>query len=250
MYLFGKKFVSDVHLNLEKVFPTVFPFGLGGPSSPRENKVSYEECLRHYRDLCIPAMHKDDFILVCNHLLNRIVSYKYANIKCNKKISAERTLGEQFSNISMKDLENAFEKKQINDNNTAITTSDRFLNTVEACCRPIQHTAEAAKAARGKYFALFDRFGMGSIFVTISPTGNRNLHVKAFALAQHVSVPSPSTMTDNDCTLFLEEMIALNNIYPGAGELEFRSQLDIFIESILNWDRKNTYLKVLAYLAL
>ena len=42
MHLFGKKFVSDVHLNLEKVFPTVFPFGLGGPSSPRENKVSYE----------------------------------------------------------------------------------------------------------------------------------------------------------------------------------------------------------------
>ena len=59
MYLFVKKFVSDVHLNLEKFFPTVFPFGLGGPSSPRENKVSYEECLRRYRDLCIPAMHKE-----------------------------------------------------------------------------------------------------------------------------------------------------------------------------------------------
>jgi len=137
--------------------------------------------------LCIPAMHKDDFILVCNHLLNRIVSYKYANIKCNKKISGESTLGEQFSNISIKDLEYAFEKKQMNDNNTTITTSDRFLNTVEACCGPIQHTAEAAKAVRRQYFALFDRFGIGAIFLTISPTGNHNLHIKAFALAQHKS---------------------------------------------------------------
>ena len=30
----------------------------------QNNNVSYDECLRHYRDLCLPAMHKDDFILL------------------------------------------------------------------------------------------------------------------------------------------------------------------------------------------
>ena len=80
MYLFGNNFVSDINLSLEKVFPIAFPFGIGGPGVHRENKMSYEECLRHYRDLCIPAMHKDDIILVSNHLLNRILSFKYAII--------------------------------------------------------------------------------------------------------------------------------------------------------------------------
>ena len=45
-------------------------------------------------------------------------------------------------------------------------------------------------------------------------------------------------MSDEDCTEYLERIVEINQIYPGAGELEFRSQLDIFIENMLMWDRK------------
>jgi len=124
------------------------------------------------------------------------------------------------------------------------------LRTVEACCRPLQHTAEAATAARGKYFALYDHLGFGSVFMTIRPTANRNLHVKAFALAKSVVIPKQWMMSENDIDIFLDEMIDLNKLYPGAGEIEFRSQLDIFIYELLKWDRKTNNRKVLVYLVL
>jgi hypothetical protein len=238
MYVYGKNFVSDVNLKLESVLPMAFPFGLGGPGVNRDNHVSYEECLRHYRSLCLPALHKDDVILVTYHLLNRILSFKTAIINCNKKVSENATLAHQFSNITIKDLEEAVEARQssynagLEDNEL----SKRFLRTVEACCRPLQHTAEAATVARGKYFAMFDRFGCGAIFVTISPTSNRNLRCRAFAAGTSITLPSPWEMSNEDCECFLDEMIEINQLYPGAGELEFRSQLDIFIEYILNWD--------------
>ena len=238
MYLFGNNFVSDINLSLEKVFPIAFPFGIGGPGVHRENKMSYEECLRHYRDLCIPAMHKDDIILVSNHLLNRILSFKYAIIRCNKKVNPQLSLAEQFSNISVTELESACERRRAYSLEAESTTGSQFLQSVEACCRPIQHTAEAASVARGKYYAIHDRFGFGALFVTVSPTANRNLRVKVFATGKPTTIPEPWDMNEEECTHFLEHMIDLNQMYPGAGELEFRSQLDIFIEHLLMWDRK------------
>jgi hypothetical protein len=241
MYVYGKNFVSDINLNLEKVFPTVFPFGVGGPGVNRENNVSYEECLRHYQDLCLSNFHKDDFILVSNHLLNRMISFKYAIIRCQKKVSPDLTLAQQFSNIKVKDLEEAWEQRQRRDTQTSFvsnSTSQRYFQTVSACCRPLQHTAEAATAARGKYFALYDRFDSGAIFVTVTPAGSRNLRVKAFILAQGVDIPKPWEMSDSNCKELLDELVELNQMYPGAGALEFRSQLDLFIEDIMKWDRK------------
>ena len=240
MYVYGKNFVSDVNLKLESVLPIAFPFGVGGPGVKRENHVSYEECLRHYRNLCLPSLHKDDVILVTYHLLNRILSFKSAIINCNKKVADNSTIAHQFSNITITDLEEAVEARQSYNNNgiTGNEITTKFLRTVEACCRPLQHTAEAATTARGKYFAMFDRFGTGAIFVTISPTGSRNLRVRAFAEGKTTTLPTPWKMTNEECTSYLDEMTNLNQFYPGAGELEFRSQLDIFIEHILNWDIK------------
>jgi hypothetical protein len=62
--------------------------------------------------------------------------------------------------------------------------------------------------------------------------------VKAFALGKSVILPTPWTMSDEDCTEYLDKIVEINQFYPGAGELEFRSQLDIFIENMLMWDRK------------
>jgi hypothetical protein len=83
MYLFGKNFVQDIRLKLEKVFPITFPFGVGGPDAERENKVSYVNCLEQYRNLCLPNMHRDDIILISHHLKNRFISYKYG--KCRQQ---------------------------------------------------------------------------------------------------------------------------------------------------------------------
>jgi hypothetical protein len=237
-YIFGNQFVSDINLSFEKVFPMAFPFGYGGPNVHRENPVSYEECLRHYRNLCSPFMHKDDIILVSNHIINRIVSFKYAIIRCNKKMMDNVPLAEQFSNITIKELEDAYDRRVNYDTESAATTSTRFLQSVEACCRPLQHTAEAASAARGKYYAMYDRFGSGALFVTVSPTGNRNLRVRVFATGKSMNIPKPWLMSEEECSNYLEELVDLNQIYPGAGEVEFRSQLDIFVEELLRWDRK------------
>jgi len=128
----------------------------------------------------------------------------------SKKVAHDRTLAEQFSNITIRDLEESYERRVTTDRQQQqgiIISNNSFLHTVEACCRPLQHTAEAATAARGKYFALYDHFGFGTVFITISPTANRNPHVKAFAHGKTIVVPKPWMMTDDDIDLLLEEMI-------------------------------------------
>lgn len=63
-------------LKLESVFPSQFPFGLGGPKSSCPTHISEEACLKHYLHLSLNQFMRSEFILVVYHLYNRIMSYR------------------------------------------------------------------------------------------------------------------------------------------------------------------------------
>ena len=46
------------------MFPIQFPFGLGSLNMNRPNKISDEECIKHYMRLSLPQFHRQDFILI------------------------------------------------------------------------------------------------------------------------------------------------------------------------------------------
>ena len=59
----GGEFASAQEVQIQDVFPVVFPFGRGGINENRPNGVSPLECLKHYMRLSLPSMKRPDFFL-------------------------------------------------------------------------------------------------------------------------------------------------------------------------------------------
>ena len=69
-----------------------------------------------------------------------------------------------------------------NENDTS-TTAKKFLKAVSASCRHLGMSAEAAKVARRKCFALQDFFGMHSLFITITIDDECSFRVRLYPYA-------------------------------------------------------------------
>ena len=102
----GGNYANLREIRLEDVSPVQFPFGLGGPKMQRQNKVSPEECYRHYCCLSLKQFMRCDFLLLLNHMNCRILSYRSASIKCRSQISGV-SLAERVSLLGVTELQQA-----------------------------------------------------------------------------------------------------------------------------------------------
>ena len=174
---------SDV-MHLENVFPTVFPFGSGGPTLKRSHAISKEEIIRHYLRLSLPQFMESEFILVANYLLGRILSFESAKIKCRPRLDEDgNAVGDEIGKMTVEEIQAATEDEQRNgstDSNGVKGRANMFLKAVRASCRQLGMSEEAAKSARRKCFALQDHFGLHSLFVTITIDDECSFRVRLY----------------------------------------------------------------------
>lgn len=169
-------------MKLESVFPTVFPFGSGGPTLERRNKISDEEIIRHYLKLSLPQFMESEFVLVANFLLGRILSFKSAVMKCRPLVNEHgEAVGDEIGKMTIEEIEEAINEEHANKKSTS--TASKFLKAVSASCRHLGMNEEAAKSARRKCFALQDFFGMHSLFVTITIDDECSFRVRLYPYA-------------------------------------------------------------------
>ena len=172
---------------LENVFPAVFPFGSGGPTLDRQNPISDEELIRHYLRLSLPQFMESEFVLVANYLLGQILSFKSAVMKCRPLVDEHGTaVGDEIGRLTVEEIEELLSGEDEEDHGSddgANTTAKRFLRAVSASCRHLGTSAEAAKVARRKCFALQDFFGMHSLFITITIDDECSFRVRLFPYA-------------------------------------------------------------------
>ena len=169
-------------MKLESVFPTVFPFGSGGPTLERRNKISDEEIIRHYLKLSLPQFMESEFVLVANFLLGRILSFKSAVMKCRPLVNEHgEAVGDEIGKMTIEEIEEAINEEQANKKSNS--TASKFLRAVSASCRHLGMNEEAAKSARRKCFALQDFFGMHSLFVTITIDDECSFRVRLYPYA-------------------------------------------------------------------
>jgi hypothetical protein len=83
----SKNYQPDYKLTLLLVFPTHFPFGVGGIEEDRRTHVSIDECLKYYLNISLPMFQYSDIILVISHIYFRRKSFQSAYLKCNSKSS-------------------------------------------------------------------------------------------------------------------------------------------------------------------
>jgi len=173
---YGGDYASGSRLELENIIPTAFPWGIGGPTMPRRNRISRELRLAHYGRLSLDQFMKGDFCLLANHMLDRQLSYTSAKVKCRTNIDGV-PLAEKVSRLTVKDLEDVVS----GDNTNSI--ANQLLTSVSASCKAMGHTSEAAAHWRRVYFALSDRHGLNAFMLTVTPNDLVNFSVRVIALA-------------------------------------------------------------------
>jgi hypothetical protein len=112
-------------------------------------------------------MHHGDFILILHNMYEKQKAVSIAYLHCLHK-EGDGSMAEHFANMSVAQLQNAINWAQ-----SHLPSQDRItgqlLRLVDAVCKNMGHTNDAAKLARLKLFANTVRFGQGSVFLTVMP---------------------------------------------------------------------------------
>ena len=169
---------------LEGTFPLQFPYGRGGLNEERETRVTKEECLRHYLQLSLRALMKAEFILTIHSMWEKEKALTTALIKC-KAPFGESNVGTAIGQMSEEELNTAWrwhniERGRRNQSRPNNNVGFSFLDAIEASCRSMAHTNEAAKMARRRMFSLWYSFGPPSLFYTVSPCDETNFRIRVY----------------------------------------------------------------------
>ena len=242
MLMYGGSYLKSHEIKLEDAFPIQFPFGTGGPDMgvDRRVPVSTEMCLEHYMRLSPNQFMRADFILVCYQMLCRSTSFTTGLIKCRSDYRGT-CLAEKLSNLTIDDMKRASTRlSSLQDDNEFVsprTEAESFLNSVTSSCKSIGHTAEAAKDARKKVYAMGDRFGPHSIFFTVTPDDECAFRVRVYAnQGKHVYVPA-ADCSDAECIADFEVRARTRLKYPGACSLYYQGAIQK-VFAMLGWDVK------------
>ena len=250
MLMYGGNYVKGHEMRLEDAFPIQFPFGTGGLHTSRRVPVSSEFCLQHYMRLSLNQFMRPEFILVCYQLLCRSKSYTTGLIKCRSDCNGMQ-LAEKLSGLTVNELRSACEimtssarqghhsSTQSGNGNDGVS----FLKSVTTSCKVLGHTTEAAREARRKVYAMSERHGAHSIFLTVTPDDQCCFRVRMYASnGDDIDVPSPDCSKDRCIADFVcrEET---RTKYPGACSLNYQACCQQVFE-LLGWDYKgDNYVK-------
>jgi hypothetical protein len=124
-----------------------------------------------------------------------------------------------------------------NEPTIASSPAETFLNSVTASCKSIGHTAEAAKDARKRVYAMNDRFGAHSIFFTVTPDDECTFRVRIYANnGKGIDIPSVNDSEEN-CIADFEIRSRVRTKYPGACSMYYQYAIRKVFKA-LGWDLK------------
>ena len=231
--------VGSHNIKLEEMFPVQFPFGIGGLGK-RPTRVRPHEVLRHFARLSLPQFHRADFILVIYAMYQRAKSFQNSILTCRSSLDST-TLGEKLSTVTEEEIEAV--TTQVLDgrgNKTTNATMNKLFHSISANCKSVGHSNEAAAVARRKTFATWQYFGAPAVFATASPCDENSLRVRLYATSETHKLPSLDDIMDEEsCFLDLNLRKRYRATFPGACSLEYQSLMQVFINVLIGWDRKN-----------
>ncbi|XP_037041958.1 uncharacterized protein LOC119078504 [Bradysia coprophila] len=167
----------DNHLLLLGLFPTLFPYGLGGPDNPdRKNKTSYKmhiQYLLSYQDKRFERHHS--FIFVVFNILQRRNACYTAKLMMNQPYS--QSYAQQISNVKSTDVEEALKIISEKNKNTTFKVNpdvNRLVKQVKAVGGNVQGSVQARSKLRVNLHSLIYNKGLPHIFLTINPADTCN----------------------------------------------------------------------------
>ena len=247
----SQDFVSDSDRNaLETHYPDLFPFGRAGFGEQRKIRISKKALVAYYINLATRQFQKTDFALPVYDLIARAASSNMAVIRANLPSHPVNMQGnvmkraEAYARIPIDDLKKAaiyqnecvrakkFGKRVPRPPQSLNGLASSFFTDQSICNQSIQHSAAAAQRNRQDVYAAHANNGKAQIWLTISPDDAKSYNVYWFALGENQAKPSK-----HDIPIGSKRFTILSE-HPVAAALEFERVLDIVIEEIVGWSKK------------
>lgn len=177
LLLHGGNYAREHEVDIEAVLPFAFPYGMGGPNQKRRTAISKSEVIRRYVRLAMPQFMTPDVILVLHHIFTRQLSFNTGVMTCRNTFNSSNEFTKKINSLKASDFETTEEQP----NPCANANVNSVVKSIQTSCKSMGHTAEAAKAARRRQFAMIDFFGLNSLFLTITPDDECSFRVRLYA---------------------------------------------------------------------
>ena len=226
-----------------------FPYGIGGFNDYRleENtkrkgkwgKIPISAFVDHWSRHSSPWFHRPHFVLMLFTVRINQEIFRSARFVTKKPISAKAI----SEGLTSDDLKSAawFRKNRQRYQGTRAARS--LLDAVDNTSRHLPHTAQAAKSALCKAEALQHTFGMGSLFLTVTPDDDNSILMQAYTgklIDMNPDWYQPgfnlADMEDGPLKHLATERTQLRLQYPGISAMYYEAVLEIVIRDVIGWD--------------
>ena len=215
-----------------------FPYGRGGLNEFRLNKEGeitsindIEQFTKYISMVSLPQFHAELFTLQIYNMQTKYTMVQSAGWRIRHKLCAQLLA----QNLTAQDIYDAIE-------NTRNATGRYgrghvLLGAIDAICKTIPHTNEAAKRARREIETMQHHFGCPTFFLTVTPDDDNHILVQIYANSVCSSNKDINTMSDEQINELAKEKTALRIKYPGVCAYFFEIVLDIIIRDVLKWNK-------------
>jgi hypothetical protein len=159
-----------------------------------------------------------------------------AYLRCLHK-EGDQNIAEHFANMTVEQLQIAINRVQSHTPNHDRVTG-QLLRSIDAVCKNMGHTNDSAKSARLKSFANTVWFGLGSIFLTVTPDDSNCFHINIYVLSK---CKDPPTCLDDLAGIDADFEMShkIRQEYPGLCAFDFQQITELLFAHIFGWDEAN-----------
>jgi hypothetical protein len=218
-----------------------FPYGRGGMNERRlrsdgtyTTNIDISEYIKYLSLQSQPQFHRELFTLILYNMEMKQMMVKTAGWKVRNKADANL-----FANdLSMADVDEAIESARHarGVTNQNVFRGRRLLGAIDAICKSIPHTNEAARQARRHAEALQHHFGCPTYFLTVTPDDDSHYLVQVYSQIIIDSNEKVAELSDRELREKAKKRTELRIHFPGICAYFFEIALNIIIRDVIGWD--------------
>ena len=244
--------IADYEKNtIADAFPLQFPFGFTGLAedddavntrvqNKNKTRLEKQDVITKYLTHRKPAFHSPMFNLVMENMIMKEQIFKNTKMHCNVKCSDNTTMGEKFGCMTGNQLEKAiFDVRNKFSVQHSMSPEHQYLKSIKASCGNLPHSNEATMEARRLYFCYLVKFGLPSIFLTVTPDDLRNFRIVVYSLSGIEGMGGKvdvNKLTDNQIIADFKLRSELRVKHPGLCAEEYEHIVKLVIKHLFNWD--------------
>ena len=190
-----------------------------------------------------PVFHTPNFVLITENIMMKESIFMSARMNCNVRRLDASTLGEKCGSMTSQQLKTAIDDSRNNSSaQHSAAPEHQFLKSIRAACQRLPHSNEAAQEARKIYFSFLIKFGLPSIFLTITPDDLRSFRVVLYSLAGkeldfgNIDVNS---LSNEDIMMDFKVRQETRIDFPGLCSWDYQRIMQLVIKHIFGWDEEN-----------